>query len=88
VKLIQADKITTFIMTDDWHKLDGEYDYVENGKTFVIEYNHALKLVTVHGTGTEKQPKVYMWRGTKDSMTQKFRGWLCDTINFTLKEGK
>jgi hypothetical protein len=86
MKLFEADKITTFIMTDDWHKLDGAYDHVEDKKSFVVEYNHALRLVTVHGTG--KQPKVYMWRGTTDAMTQKFRGWLCDKINFTLKEGK
>ncbi len=86
MKLMQADKITTFIMTDDWHSLDGQYDYEENGQFFVVEYNHALKLVTVHGTG--EKPQVYMWKGTKDAMTDRFRGWLHKTINENLKEKK
>lgn len=78
MKLMQADQITTFIMTDDWHSLNGQYDYEEAGKFFVVEYNHGAKQVTVHGSG---MPRVYNWKGTKDSLTQAFRAWLHKTIN-------
>lgn len=83
MKLREADQITTFIMTDDWHSINGEYDYAENGVNFVIEYVHDFKKVVVHGPGT---PHTYNWKGTKDSMTQAFREWLHKTINEALTQ--
>lgn len=79
MKLREADAITQFIMTDDWHKLDGEYDHAENGQNFVIEYSHKMKTVTVYYGNDESA--IYHWQGTKDSMTQAFRGWLHNFIN-------
>lgn len=79
MKLIEADKITQFIMTDTWHELNGVYDYVENNQFFVIEYLHNCKTVFVYGPGN----KVFTreWIGCKDSLTNQFREWLHKTIN-------
>jgi hypothetical protein len=81
MKLMEADKITTLIMTDDWHSLSGEYDYEENGQYFVIEYNHKAKTVTVHTNNTAiTRP----WKGTTGRQTSPFRAWLQKTINAAL----
>lgn len=84
MKLREADTITTLIMTDDWHGLDGSYDHVENDQFFVIEYNHKMKTVWLYW-GDESA--MWQWKGTKDSLTMAFREWLHKTINENVKVG-
>lgn len=85
MKMMEAQKITDFIMTDDWHNISENYDHSENGIFFVIEFNHEARRVTVHGPG---MPKVYMWKGTKDHMTRSFRDWLHKIVNTEIEKAK
>lgn len=86
MKLREADTFTQLIMSDDWHSANGEYDHKEDEKFFVIEYNHPAKKVTVYDFNGVIS--TYDWKGTKDSMTNRFRTWLHKTVNDSLMEGK
>ena len=79
MKWREADQITRFIFTDDIHGENGEYDFEEDGRFFVIEFNYSNKMVFVYAKAGEVLSRP--WLGTKDSMTTKFREWLYKTIN-------